>query len=82
MLIYYFKYKLSTRLMHILLQQHVFKGGWKSPYNDIISAVDFFLLVGSKHCNTDGRSVWTARFSLFSLFQSISTFMGYLIPKQ
>ena len=34
----------------------------KSSYDGIISAVDdFFWPLGSKHCNIDGRSVWTAR---------------------
>ena len=33
----------------------------KNPYNDVMSAVDDFILpMGSKHCNTDERNVWNA----------------------
>ena len=41
--------------------QH-YKGELKISYDDDISAIDeFFLPIESKHCYTDGRSLWTAR---------------------
>ena len=34
----------------------------KSSFDDIESTIDdFFDEMGSKHCNTDERSVWTVR---------------------
>ena len=37
----------------------IYESGPKSSYDDVISAVVFFLPMGSKHCNTDRRSVLT-----------------------
>ena len=40
----------------------VYKSGLKSSYDDVIyAAADFFWLMEFKHCNTDGRSMWTTR---------------------
>ena len=40
--------------------------GWlvhrlKSSYDNVISAVDKFLSIGSKQCDTDGKNVWNAK---------------------
>ena len=47
----------------------------KSSLADVISAVDdFFLPMGSKHCNTDGRNVWTARDTMLKNKPHLVTF--------
>ena len=33
------------------------ESGLKSSYDDIIIVADFFPPMGSKHCNTNGRSL-------------------------
>ena len=50
--------------------------GWaeKGPYDDVISAVDNFLIMGSKTCNSDGRSVWTVRLTMLKNKPLLVTF--------
>ena len=36
----------------------------KSSYDDVMTTVDVFLPIGSKHCNTDGSTVQTVRSSM------------------
>ena len=56
--------------IYILVQSHYCKclhiitkqiNGLKSLYDIISADDDFFCQMGSKHCNTDGSSRWTAR---------------------
>ena len=62
-------------------------GGLKSSYNDIISAVaDFFLPIGSKHCNSNGKCEWTANGTMLKkvnhiLFDSKRVFRSGLEKK-
>ena len=39
----------------------IYEGRLKSSNDDISAVDDFFWWMGFKHCNTDGRCMWTAR---------------------
>ena len=48
---------------------------WKTSYNEVIFAVDFFLLIESKHWYTDvGRNEWTARLIILKNKSRLVTF--------
>ena len=39
----------------------------ESSYGDVISAIDDFLSMGSKHCNIIGRGVWNTRWTRWKI---------------
>ena len=52
----------------------------KSSYNDVISAFDdFFLPMGSKNCNTDGRNESTASGSMLKNKLNLITFQESIL---
>ena len=53
----------------------------QSSYDDVISTIDDFFTIESKYCNTEGRSVWTARGTMLKNKPHFFVFYGSIMVK-